>query len=826
MSNFNYRLAACLRLALSGGLVGSSLLAAAAFAQTASNETPPVSPNTAKTSAPQPSDAKSLGNVTVTAQSRTQEVQDVPIAMQIVTSKQINAVEATDLSKMNGYIPGLYINADQPTQPQYSLRGITVTDYGIGTDSPIGIYEDGVYTGKTGGALLIFNDVQRVEVLKGPQGTLFGRNSAGGAISVVTNEPTDTFGGQIRTRIGDYGMHYVDGVLNVPISKDVAGRLTFVDNQSDGWLRDAATGQHFEKNDDWGIRGQLRWNAPGDTEVRLTYEHEHLNQPSRPAIGIVPLPASPGTPAFPPDPNTYLDPRKAPLYNDVIGGALEKRTFDGTTLFIDHDFGFGTLSSTTAYRHFSTFNREDADGTNRENLYFDDVNIEKNTSWEQELKLSGQTSLADWVAGVSYYHDNASQASPLDFNTSSIDTLIKHVSPVAGSPDGSLYGFLSQVLPAFGIPANFLGDPWQETMYNQGTSTARAAYGDVIWHLTDQLNLTTGVRVTRDEKEFSWYNPTRTATALDATLAEPAVAAFLNAVGVPLSTFQQNLEFNSPAATNAPLRVSNSWTDTSPRVVLDYKWTPNVMLYGSVSKGYEAGGYNGQLPGASYQPETVWNYETGIKAYLPDYRVLVDASLYHYKYSNLQSLTLENNGNGALPLYVVTTSDQEATGMDAEVHWQATDALQLNFTAAYIDSTYEKYRAPDGTDLTNQPTGEPLWSAAAGLDYTWHNVFNGDVVASVQDAYRGKTRCNDDSVAQAQCLVTPAFKLGTAQNRTDVRVSWSAPNQPWGFAVFSTNLFDKRYVSLVNTVSASTLGTPFASITPPRMFGVEASYKF
>ena len=118
MSNFNYRLAACLRLALSGGLVGSSLLAAAAFAQTASNETPPVSPNTAKTSAPQPSDAKSLGNVTVTAQSRTQEVQDVPIAMQIVTSKQINAVEATDLSKMNGYIPGLYINADQPTQPQ------------------------------------------------------------------------------------------------------------------------------------------------------------------------------------------------------------------------------------------------------------------------------------------------------------------------------------------------------------------------------------------------------------------------------------------------------------------------------------------------------------------------------------------------------------------------------------------------------------------------------------------------------------------------------------------------------------------------------------
>src|SRR5262249_9168692 len=121
-------------------------------------------------------DAAQLGNITVTAQSRTQEVQDVPIPIQIVTEKQVESLAATDLSKMNGYIPGLTVDAEQPTQPNYSLRGISISDFGIGTDSPIGIYEDGVYAGKTGGALLLFNDVQRVEVLKGPQGTLFGRN--------------------------------------------------------------------------------------------------------------------------------------------------------------------------------------------------------------------------------------------------------------------------------------------------------------------------------------------------------------------------------------------------------------------------------------------------------------------------------------------------------------------------------------------------------------------------------------------------------------------------------------------------------------------------
>src|SRR5215471_15880563 len=169
-----------------------------------------------------PSDAAQLGNITVTAQSRTQEVQDVPIPMQIVTEKQIESLAATDLSKMNGYIPGLSVSGEQPTQPGYSLRGISVSDFGIGTDSPIGIYEDGVYQGKTGGALLMFNDVQRIEVLKGPQGTLFGRNSAGGAISVATNEPGDTMEESARFRAGNYGVRYFDGMLNAPIGDSAA----------------------------------------------------------------------------------------------------------------------------------------------------------------------------------------------------------------------------------------------------------------------------------------------------------------------------------------------------------------------------------------------------------------------------------------------------------------------------------------------------------------------------------------------------------------------------------------------------------------------------
>jgi len=164
----------------------------------------------------------------------------------------------------------------------------------------------------------------------------------------------------------------------------------------------------------------------------------------------------------------------------------------------------------------------------------------------------------------------------------------------------------------------------------------------VIWHLTERLNLTTGVRFTRDEREFSWYNPVRSADALDATLAALQAGGFFQQDGVPPIEALQfplgvpgsngNIEFNTLASTAAPLRVDNSWTDTSPRLVLDYKLSPQTMVYASVTKGYQAGGYNLALPASHYDPETIWNYEAGIKTYLPDYRLLLDASAYFYRF--------------------------------------------------------------------------------------------------------------------------------------------------------------------------------------------------
>jgi iron complex outermembrane recepter protein len=391
-----------------------------------------------------PAVSSALEVVVVTAQRREQALQDVPIAIQVVNTDLLNDVAAEDMSDLNGFVPGLVVSGDSPTQPKYQIRGVQTSDFGVGTDSAVGVYVDGVYSARSGSSLLAFNDIERIEVLKGPQGTLFGRNSAAGAVSIVTRQPVHEFDGLVKVRLGENNKRRIDGMVNVPVSDTVALRVNGVWNQSDGWVQDAATGKYLWPEDNWAMRAALKWDITDETSATLTWDHDQIDQLARPAIGLVALGPSDTSAPFPPDPATYLDPLKAPVYNDVIGNE-ESRKLDAATLFIDHAFSWSDLRSTTAWRTFETVNREDEDGTNRIPLYFDTANIEDNTSFYQEFKLSGQSDAIDWVAGVSYYSEDAKQASDTHAFTDSIDTVLRNLG-LAGTPDGTLFGFTSDVL--------------------------------------------------------------------------------------------------------------------------------------------------------------------------------------------------------------------------------------------------------------------------------------------------------------------------------------------------------------------------------------------
>ena len=789
---------------------------------------------------PGPRADEALGEVVVTAQRRSQNLQDVPITIQVVTNESIQRLAADNFGEIANFVPGLVVSADSPTQPHYQLRGIGASDFGVGTDPAVGVYLDGVYASRSGAALLTFNDVERIEVLRGPQGTLLGRSSAAGAISIITKKPTDIAEGSVDVRIGNEGKKRVEGMLNTPITDGMALRFNFVSNRADGFIKDSATGQNLNPEKNWASRLAFRWDITSNTKLSIAWNHDDINQLARPPIALAPA-ATAGTVTYSPNPEFtgagLSNPFTVEIFDDAVGNA-ETRKFDDFVVNVEHQFGDISLQSTTDWRQFRTLNREGETGTNKLATYFDTANIEHNHAWYQEFRLQGKTKAADWVVGASYSSEHAQQASETNTYTDTVDTVLQNVG--AAGP-GGLFGSTSAALAQFGVPISLLGLPWQETMYDDGRFKSLGVFGDVIWHLTDTVNLTTGVRYSHDSKEYTWLAPGRVAPGLDAALSQLNQLGIFTAIGVPESTYNFNLVFPEGALQNVPFTATGSWTNFSPRVVIDYRINPNTMVYISVAKGFTPGGFDSVSINGKYDNESVWNYEAGIKATIPDAHLLIDASVYHYDYKNKQALVLSTLPGSFVPEYNVSTSNQKATGVDLELRWQPASSVTLGLTAAYIDSKYTKYTSAallqyysavgtaDPTasaNLAGQPTGEPTLSFAATIDFVVPLDNNGSLNFFVGQSYRGATRCNSESQATLSCLPAAPFSYGQAQNTTDARIGWRSASSKWGVSLYGTNLFDRRYVTGIDTITAATIGTPYALVNPPRRYGIDLHAAF
>lgn len=787
----------------------------------------------AQDAAAPPADADVLDKVVVTAQGREQELKDVPIAVTVIDATVIDQLAATNLGDLDGFIPGLEMSSSSITQPRYSIRGISTGDFGVGTDSAAGVYIDGVYAARSGGAMLAFNDIERIEVLKGPQGTLFGRNTAAGAVSIITRKPGKESEGQASIRVGSDGLLGLYGLYNLPVTDSSALRVSFASNESDGWLKDDATGKMLNNENNWATKIAWRTTFGNGTVLDLSWDHEEVDQLARPVIGIVPLNPYPYPANYPADPDTYLDPFTAPVYNDVVGNR-ESRVFNGVTLQLYHGFEWASMTYSAAFRGFETLNREDEDGTNRINLYLDTANVEDNSSYYQEIKFNGVSGAVDWVAGASWYSEKAEQSSVVNATTDSIDTLYYNL---IGFP---LFSALEQTLIGYGVPASVLGETWSEPMHNTGDFTAGAVFGDAIWHVNDRLNLTFGIRYTRDQKTFSWLNGPREAPGLDNTLAflaSPLASNFLQLFYAQLDTIDPQLKylytsdviFNYaafPGVEGQKITKKKTWSDISPRLVVDYRLNDEVMLWGSYTNGYKAGGFNSVEINSQFENEDVDNLEIGMKGAWDDLGLSVNTSVFHYVYNDKQSIRLDNNNASGVPQYLVDSSDEEALGWDLQVLWQATDGLGLMFSSQYIDQTYKKYINSDGDDLSGQPTGLPVWSFAAGGRYVWNFGDASKLEVSLMHSYRDGNRCNSDSQNQGTCQVSPNFTVGEDQNRTDARIQWTAPEDRWAAGVYVKNAFDNQYIGGVGGLTRDVFGTTHTTLSDPRQYGVEFRIKF
>lgn len=762
-------------------------------------------------------DGGKLEDIVVTAQRREQSLQRVPISVNAFNAAAITALSAESIGDLDTFTPGLSINDTSVTQPSFTIRGVQTDDFGIGTDPSVGIFIDGIYSGRSGSSLIFFNDIERVEVLKGPQGTLFGRNTSGGAISIVTNKPSDRreFSGTIQA--GNFKKVRADATVNLPLTDTLFLRLNGVSNYREGYLRDSLTGRRREGENNKSGRAALRFAPTDATDFVLTYDHDDTSKDGPFAIGI-------SDSALSNDPS-------GPYSNDVIGDR-ETRMLNAVSFTATHRAGPLTLTSISSFKHFKTRNREDEDGTADPTRYFDTENREDNSSLYQELRLGLDTDRLSAIAGASYFHERGRQTSAVTFLSDSVDRLLGAVA------DFPVFTILNQFggLPVF-------GQTFEEDMNNRAANDSYGIYGDATYKVTERLSLTAGIRYTHDLKKFTWTNGGFISPGLDGITAPGALYngiigadAFPDATLISVGAFLRQpfiigpngLVFDAGALENVPFTRRASFNDTSPRVVLQYDVDPDVHLYASASRGYKAGGFNSTEINSFFAPEKVWNFESGFKSELFDRRVRFNASGYYFKYKNRQSISLEDVGSD-LPQYITRSGDSEAYGIDLDTQFVVSPDFNIGVTAGYIESKWVT-RIEQGVDISGQPTGEPAFRGILSGHYK-HDVGEGAIFADASYSYTSKQRINDairftDAAIASFVDFSKLGGLRSARNIVNARIGWRLPGNQISIAAYAENLLNKKYYRTLNTISADIFQTPYVRAERPGFYGAELGFRF
>ena len=785
-----------------------ALVAAAAAPDSGQVQAPP--------STETPRDDLALDDIIVTAQKRQQSLQDVPISINAFNAEALGALTAESIGDLDSFTPGLTINDSSVTQPSYAIRGVQTDDFGIGTEPSVGIFIDGVYSGRSGSSLIFFSDVARVEVLKGPQGTLFGRNTSAGAISIVTNQPVDKLEAIGSVQLGNYHKARIDGTVNLPLASNLFLRLNGVYNRRRGYLVDALSGEDREQDHNTSGRAALRWEPSDATDFTLAYDHDDTAKDGPAAVGI-------STSAL------SLDPF-GPFANDVIDNK-ETRLLNGVTFTANHRAGALTFTSISSFKHFETHNREDEDGTANPRLYLDTENIEKNSSIYQELRVGYDRGIVNAIAGASYFHERGRQTSAVTLLSDSVDNLL---GVVADFP-------IFTILDSVGIPGVF-GQPFREDMNNRAANDSYAAFGDATFAITPQLSLIAGIRYTHDIKRFTWLNGGFTAGGLETTTADGAlynaiVGADLFPAGTQISAADffratvgsAGLIFDSGALENVPFTRKEKFNDVSPRFVIQYQYTPDVLLYASATRGYKAGGFNSVEINSFFSPENVWNFEGGMKSELFDRRVRFNASGYYFKYKNRQSISLEDTG-GSLPQYITRSGDSEAYGVDLETQFVVTRDLTLSAVAGAINSKWVT-RVERGIDISGQPTGEPRFRGVLSGHFDHEIEGVGTPFADASWSYTSRILINDatrDSDAEIAPVVdfSKLEKLRSARSVVNAKIGWRLPGNRFSVAVFGENVFDNQRPRTLNTISAGIFGTPYVRLDRPAFYGIELGLRY
>ncbi|MDP5054254.1 MAG: TonB-dependent receptor [Congregibacter sp.] len=674
-----------------------------------------------------------LEEVLVTARRRTENLQDVPIAVTSLSGNALRLAGAQDITELAQSIPSVTLEPSRATNTTLTafIRGVGQQDPLAGFEQGVAMYLDDVYLARPQGALLDIYDVERIEVLRGPQGTLYGRNAVGGAIKYVTRRLSDEVEASVRASYGTYNQADLVGTVSVPVSDSFRVGGTIASFNRDGFGDNLFTGGEQYDKDIFGYRLSAEWEPTEDVLVRLSYDN--TDDQSSAVAGWRPFPgAFSGTPS----PSSVFDTNAGASVLPTTAGINGNNQVEaeGWTASVDWNVSDTiTLRSITAAREDFTESVIDFDSLASPD--FDAPVVYDNEQFSQEFQLLWNTDRWNLVLGYYYLDAEASN----DFDV---------------------------VLGLLGV-----------TAYTGGTveTDSWSVFGDLTYELTDRWSLSVGGRYTEDERSADIFRGTYLGTGSPFLGNDDAILL----------------------ATTSDYEAERTYYDFSPRANLSYTLTEDITVYGGYSQGWKAGSYdprgaNFNTPAVEqgFDPEELDSWELGLKSTWWDGRAITNVALFYSDYQDMQipgSVGVDSDGDGVNDGFVGTVTNaaqSEITGLEIEGNVLLTEHFSMQFSASLLDASFKEYLV-GGIDVSGdrdiQNTPEEM--AFVGFSYNT-DLAGGTLLINTNYSYKGDVQQFEIA---APDIDQEAFGLLNAS------IVWTSGDEAWLVGVHGKNLTDEEY---------------------------------
>jgi len=610
-----------------------------------------------------------LEEVIVTAQRREQSLLEVPMAISAFTGAELAQLQADNLDSLQGAVPNLNLVQGRGSNSSVNayIRGVGQPDALQSFDPAVGLYLDDVYLSRIQGGLFKLYDIERIEVLRGPQGTLYGKNTPGGAIRLITRTPGQEFESQAGLLVGNYDRVQARGYVSGPLSDTFAMGFSVLYDKRDGFVTDPIDGKDY--NDEDTLVARLKGNWDVSDSVNIVFSADYTKERVKLTLGraqdaLVSVDLATGIVLRQPPPTGDWNFETSTSMTDRDNQETDHWGVNATINWdINSQMDFRSI---TAYRDLETSSFIDIDAST---LELGDVFVGLDQSqFSQEFQLLGENGdNINWVAGLYYLNEKV----PSD--------------QIAFADDFLLWG---------GAPISFT-----RTITDDLQTKSYAAFGQIDWRFADRWNLGVGIRYTKEKKDY-WRTT---------------------------STFSDILGVADPAFEFTDSDDWNSWT---PTFTLDYDVNNDVRLYGRIAKGFKSGGFNGRANSeadvSTFDPETVWSYEIGAKTVVADGRLRANYALFYSKYDDFQARvsTIDPDDPASFRFPVLNAAELDIKGAEVELTWVPVDPLQLSTQIGYLDADYGAGGFSGADGVEDEPAFSPKWTARFFGMYTF-DISNG-----------------------------------------------------------------------------------------------------